>query len=268
MSNESRSSPVTNTAAWLMNEHTSGRDFTPFASKRGILTMTDAYAVQEAYVKLKAEQNRVGRAGYKIGLTSLSMQAMCGIDTPVAGTVFADTIHSTHARLRASEYGRLGVEFEVAVRLGKDLHLGDYPLTLKDVEDALDGVAPAMEIVDDRNCNYKELDVLSLVADNAWNAGIVVGSFVSEWPDLASVEGSVHIGTTKPVERGRGTDVLGHPLAPVVWLANHLSKSGVCLRAGEIVMTGSMVTTKFPLDSEHFRFEVYGVGAVDFDVQF
>lgn len=253
-------------AAWLASQHSEARNFEPFAAARGVRTMPDAYRVQDRYNALQAAQRGVVRAGYKIGLTSTAMQAMCGIDTPVAGVVFSDRVHDSGAVLKPSAYGRFGIEFEIAVRFGRDLAPSDaagQSVTLTDVAAAIDGVAPAIEVVDDRGCDYKTLDVLSLVADNAWNAGIVVGEFRSSWPDLTSVEGSVTIDNGSVLDTGRGADVLGNPLLSVVWLAEHLAASGESLRAGDIVMTGSMVTTKFPTTSGRFRFEVSGLGSVE-----
>ena len=262
-------SSAQDTAEWLMKQHAGSRSFEPFAATRGIHTMLDAYRVQHCYNALQAKTRGVTRAGYKIGLTSTAMQAMCGIDTPVAGAVFTDRVHSSGVVLKPSSYGRFGIEFEIAVRLGRDLvpsGRSGRPVMLADVVAAIDGVAPAIEIVDDRGCDYKTLDVLSLVADNAWNAGIVVGAFQSTWPDLSLVEGSVTTEDGSVLDTGRGADVLGNPLLSVVWLAEHLAASGESLRAGDIVMTGSMVTTKFPTTSGRFRFEVSGLGFVEVQV--
>lgn len=250
-------------AEWLAKQHAERRRFEPFAAARGIRAMSDAYRVQDRFNALQATARGVERAGYKIGLTSTAMQAMCGIDTPVAGTVFADRVHASGVVLKASAYGRFGIEFEIAVRLGRDLAPSDRAVTLADVAACIDGVAPAIEVVDDRGCDYKTLDVLSLVADNAWNAGIVVGTFQSTWPNLQSVEGNVTAEDGSVLDTGRGADVLGNPLLSVVWLAEHLAETGKYLRAGEIVMTGSMVTTKFPSESGRFRFTVSGLGSVE-----
>ena len=253
-------------AEWLAKQHTERRRFEPFAAVRGIRTMPDAYRVQDRFNALQAAARGVPRAGYKIGLTSTAMQAMCGINTPVAGTIFTDRVHASEVVLKRSAYGRFGIEFEIAVHLGRDLMPAGQPFTLVDVAASIDGVAPAIEVVDDRGCDYQTLDVLSLVADNAWNAGIVVGAFQSTWPDLQSVEGSVTTEDGSVLDTGRGADVLGHPLLSVVWLANHLAANGEHLRAGDIVMTGSMVTTKFPNESGRFRFTVSGLGSVEVQV--
>ena len=118
------------------------------------------------------------------------MQAMCGIDSPVAGVVLEDRVHASGARLKTSAYGRVGVEFEIAVRLGKDLVAQRRWPTLADVAAAVDAVCPAIEIIDDRRADYRTLDALSLIADNAWNGGIVLGEFSATFPDLRRPRGS------------------------------------------------------------------------------
>lgn len=247
-------------ALMLVDEHSRGVPFRPFASQFAIADTLAAYAVQDEYVRLQKEQRRVVAKGYKIGLTSARMQAMCRIDSPIAGVVLDDRLHASGARLARADYGRLGLEFEIAVKMGRDL--GGGPLTVADVANAVDQVCPAIEIVDDRHCDYGSLDVLSLIADNSWNAGIVLGAFQSDWPDLAEIEGFVSL-DGQTTDRGRGRDVLDHPFHAVAWLAEHLAKSGGALRAGDIVMTGSIVTTKFPENPCRFRFELSGLGAVE-----
>ena len=121
-------------------------------------------------------------------------------------------------------------------------------------------MAPAFEVIDDRNSPYP-LDMLSLVADNAWNEGIVLGA----WRAVAgSRRRARHRGVERRViDEGHGRDVLGHPFEPLRWLANHLCGRGQTLHAGEIVSTGSLVTTRFPKAGEQYRFTVEGVGAVE-----
>jgi 2-keto-4-pentenoate hydratase len=154
------------------------------------------------------------------------------------------------------------------VRMRKTLELNsDGSASIDAVADAVDGVCAAVEIVDDRHCDYKTLDVLSLVADNAWNAGIVLSEFKRSFPDLSTVRGAVYVdGAAAALDTGAGSAVLGHPLAPVAWLARHLAQHGESLLAGDIVMTGSMVTTKFPDAPGHWRFSVDGIGSVDLQV--
>ena len=127
-------------AEMLMREHAGGAIFQPFAAASEIATADDAYAVQREYVRLLVQSRGTKAAGYKIGLTTPRMQAMCGIDSPVAGVVLQDRVHASGARIKTSAYGRVGLEFEIAVRLGKDLIPAGPTPSLADVAAAVDGV--------------------------------------------------------------------------------------------------------------------------------
>ncbi|HVJ54146.1 MAG TPA: fumarylacetoacetate hydrolase family protein [Aliidongia sp.] len=246
----------------LVAAHRERARFRSFSAEYGIRNLDDAYDAQEALTALRMGTAGDRSVGYKIGLTSLRMQEMCGIPHPIAGTVLAGGVRESGARLDPAQYGRLGIEFEIAVRLGHDLPLQARPYEMAEISAAVDAVAPAIEIIDDRNADYASLDPLSLVADNSWNAGIVLGPFSRNWPDLPSLAGTV-LGDGKAFDQGTGADVLGHPFAPLAWLANHLATRGAGLTAGDIVMTGSIVTTKFPAAGETYRFELAGLGAVE-----
>jgi 2-keto-4-pentenoate hydratase len=247
----------------LLDEHRSGVKFRPFAATFGIAGVDDAYAVQREYVRLQMQARGTSGVGYKIGITTKRMQDMCGIDSPIAGVVLQDRVHASGARLGASAYGRAGLEFEIAVRLKRDLRPGGSVPNLADVADAVDAVCPAIEIIDDRGADYgAALEVLSVIADNCWHGGIVLGTFVRSWPDLAAIEAIVSMDGSV-IDRGSGRDVLGHPFHAVAWLAAHLARMGTTLRAGDIVMTGNTVTTKFPDRPCAYRFGLTGLGAVE-----
>ena len=252
-------------AETLMREHARGVTFQPFAASCGIASAEDAYAVQREYVRRLMQSRGTNTAGYKIGLTTPRMQAMCGIDSPVAGVVLEDRVHASGARITTSAYGHVGLEFEIAVRLNQDLVPAGRAPALDEVAATVDGVCPAIEIIDDRGADYRELEALSLIADNAWNGGIVLGDFTKGYPDLAAIEAVVST-EGQIIDRGFGRDVLGHPFHSLVWLSTHLAAQGSRLRAGDIVMTGSVVTTKFPDRSISYHYELSGCGAVELSV--
>ena len=115
------------------------------------------------------------------------MQEMCGVNHPNSGVVFEKRLHKSGVELSLSRLGRLGIELECCARLGTSLVPRGKPYTLADVAAAVDAVCPAFEVIDDRNSDYP-LDLLSLVADNSWNEGNVLGEFKNTWPDLAHVQ--------------------------------------------------------------------------------
>ena len=241
-------------------EHREGIGFHPLARDFDIPDMGTAYGIQQRHIELMARtEGEV--VGYKIGLTSARLQPMCNIDSPISGAILAKRMHRSGVELDLRRYGRLGVEFEIALRLGRDLDPAAAPFSEAIMSDAVVGVCAAMELVDDRNADYANLDAISLVADNSWNAGAVLGDFVETIDDLADLCGTVRLNGVE-IDRGYGRDVLGHPLVPLTWLANHLAGSGRALRAGDVVLTGSVAPTRFPQAGDVCSFDLVGVGTV------
>jgi 2-keto-4-pentenoate hydratase len=247
----------------LFAEHEAGHRFTTLEAPIAPSTIGDAYDIQDKYVALLRERNGEP-AGYKIGLTSATMQAFCRIDHPIAGIVLARRVHHSGARIKRSDFGRLGLEFEIAVRIKSDVPAATAS-TAETIAPHIDGVCAAIELVDDRAADYANLDVRSLVADNSWNGGIVLSPFAHPWPDLASVRGGAS-SDANALGEGLGRDILGHPFNSVAWLANQLASRGATLKAGQIVMTGSIVKTVFPEQPAHYRFDLEGVGFVEVEV--
>ncbi len=224
-------------------------------------SLKEAYAAQEAFQALRTEQGRGAIAGYKHALTSRIMQDLTGIDHPCIGGIFETTIHRSPATVRADEFVGLGIECEIAVRLGADLGPKDTPYGREDVAVAVATCAPAIELIEDRAADYSKVTALPLIAENAWNGGIVLGREVADWTalDLENLRGEMAI-NGQAVGEGHGRDVMGHPFEPLAWLANTLIARGKHLRAGMVVMTGSIVTTKHPKPGDEVTVSVEGLG--------
>jgi 2-keto-4-pentenoate hydratase len=245
----------------LLAEHKANQRFKSLGPPEAPATISDAYDIQEKYVALLRERHG-GAVGYKVGLTSATMQAFCGIDHPIAGVVLATRVHRSGATVRRSDFGRLGLEFEIAVRIKSDVPVAGLPWTAEMIQPHIDGVCAAVELVDDRNADYASLDVRSLVADNSWNGGIVLSEFATTWPDLESVLGRATNGRVA-IGEGHGRDILGHPFNSVAWLATQLGSRGVGLKAGQVVMTGSVMKTVFPEEDANYRFDLGPIGFVE-----
>ncbi len=118
-----------------------------------------------------------------------------------------------------------------------------------------------IELVDDRYVDYAALPAPVLIADDFFNAGVVLGTAVPDWRglDLATIEGVMTVDGTE-IGRGRGADILGHPLSALAWLADHRAALGLPLRAGEFVMLGSVVKTALDRGAGAGRHPVRGPG--------
>jgi 2-keto-4-pentenoate hydratase len=259
----------TRAARHLFEAHERRSRFAPLPPGLAPRTASDAYAIQDAFVALRAEKLG-GVAGYKIALTSAEMRRFVGVDTPMAGMMLESTLLRSPARVRAADYVHLIVEFEIAVQMADDLPAADRPFSRSRVAQAVGAVIPSFELADDRNADYKELarHPLELIADNCWNEGAVLGAAVHDWQrvDLAAVCGVAHI-NGKKVGEGRGGDAMGHPLDVVAWLADHLAAEGRGLLRGDVVLTGSIVTTKTVAPGDFVRFEVEKLGSVELRVE-
>jgi 2-keto-4-pentenoate hydratase len=253
------------TAEALLAEHKANVRFKTIEPPDGPVSISDAYDIQERYVALLRGEHGVA-VGYKVGLTSATMQTFCGIDHPIAGVVLASRVHKSGASVQRADFGRLGLEFEIAVRIKSDVPVTGKPCTAETIAPHIDGVCAAIELVDDRSADYSKLDVRSLVADNSWNAGIVLSEFSSKWPDLEAVPGRA-AKNGAAIGEGFGRDILGHPFNSAAWLATQLASRGEGLKAGQVVMTGSVMKTVFPESPASYRFELEGIGSVEVQVR-
>src|ERR1700741_2126484 len=91
----------------LLSQHKTGAQFKTLDAGYGLASMPDAYDIQDHYVALLRAANGEP-AGYKVGLTSKTMQTFCGIDHPIGGVVLAKRVHQSGTTVRRGDYGRLG----------------------------------------------------------------------------------------------------------------------------------------------------------------
>ncbi len=223
-------------------------------------SIAEAYAAQEAYYRL-AEPVYGAVAGAKIATTTKVMQQLMGITHPCGGAIFARAIHSSPARLRVDDFVNLRIESEIALELGADLPASGAPWHRDAVTPAVAGAMPAFELIEDRNADYKKTEVTSLIVENCWNGGVVVGRRKSvPVTSLVGIAGRLTIGGNT-VGEGRAED----PCATLAWLANHLAERGRALKAGMVVITGSVIVTVSIARGERAVFTVDGLGEVAMD---
>ena len=252
----------------LMEAHQGREPFAPLPAELAPRTAEDAYAIQDCFVALRAEQlGAIG--GYKIALSSKEMQRFVGVNEPQAGVMLESTLHQTPARVRASDYVHLIIEFEIAFRMAADLPAADAPYTRASLAPFVQAVMPAIELADDRHANYANLarHPLELIADNAWNEGAVLGTPIERWRDLdlGAVRGVATI-NGKVVGEGVGAAAMGHPLDSLAWLANHLAAHHRGLVFRDVVITGSIITTKNVQPGDLVKFEIDRLGGVELRV--
>jgi 2-keto-4-pentenoate hydratase len=224
-------------------------------------SIAEAYAAQEAYYRL-AEPTYGPVGGAKIATTTKVMQQLMGITHPCGGAIFSRTIHQSPAKLRAGDFVNLRIESEIAVKLGADLPASGAPWTRATVAPAIAAAMPAFELIEDRNADYAKTEATSLIVENCWNGGIVVGTpKPARVDDLVGIAGRLTIGG-KNVGEGCAED----PCATLAWLANHVAERGRDLKAGMVVITGSLIATVSIAPGQRAVFTVEGLGETAMDV--
>jgi len=206
----------------------------------------DAYRLQSAVRERLREGGYGEPAGRKIGCTTTVMQQFLQIPNPCAGYVYAPTIREVDGEFEHRSFLHVGVECEIVVRLSSNLPESGVPYERSTVEPAVESVMAGIEVVDDRWVDYRSTDVETLIADDFFGAGCVLGQPVTAWRelDLASLHGTMSI-NGEEVSSGFGRDIMGHPLEALAWLANTAARHGMPLRAGEFVFLGSIVESKW-----------------------
>jgi 2-keto-4-pentenoate hydratase len=202
------------------------------------LSLDEAYRIQLALIDRRCAQGE-RQIGWKVGLTSKAIQEQFGFHEPAFGCIL-ETRPSGH-RFAAGELIRPGFETELCMRLGRPLAGEVSP---QEVRAAVAAVYPSFEITETRGDPGQ---IALMLADNAQQRSVILGEPIELTPQLRldEVEARVELNGSI-VATGIGAAVLDHPLNSVVWLARKLGEYGRSLRAGEVVMTGSLVR-QFPL---------------------
>ena len=231
------------------------------------ITIEDAYAIQRAWVAQKIQDGRRLK-GHKIGLTSRAMQISSQITEPDYGAMTDDMLFPEGADIPVQRFILPRVEVELAFILGKPLRGPN--VSIFDVLAATDYVVPALEIIDAR---IEQLDrvtkaprkVLDTIADNAANAGIVLGGRPVK-PDAVDLRwcGALLYKNGVIEESGLAAAVLNHPAHGVAWLANKLSPHGEGLAAGEVVLGGSFTRPVAGAAGDTFHADYGPLGAIAF----
>jgi 2-keto-4-pentenoate hydratase len=246
-------------ARYVLAEHERRADYRNLPAEIAPASVGEAYAAQLALVRLLTPRKGTV-AGLKIATTTKIMQQLMGIDHPCGGTIFEKTVHTSPAQLRLADYQHVVIECELAVRLARDLPASATPYTAQTVNRAVGAVMPAFELIEDRNADYKQTSALSIIADNCWNAGIVLGAPVAHDPSrsLVGVPGRLTINNSKTHE-GRTEDALD----TLAWIANLATGQDRPLTAGMVVITGSVIPTLPIAPGERFVFTLDGLGSVE-----
>ncbi|MBM3545677.1 MAG: hypothetical protein FJX54_01890 [Alphaproteobacteria bacterium] len=248
-------------ARWISSRRIAGTSVADIPASLKPSSPEEGYAIARL---VREELTKAGRGelvGWKVGATTAPMQKLLNVPGPCAGAMLTSSRFASPATLKSEQYLKLGCECEVAVRLAKPLGKGT---TRQDADAAVAALYPAIEIVDNRYGDFAAMGPATLIADDFFHSGFVLGPEVRDWSriDLVSAAG-VTRADGKEVQRGKGSDMLGHPFESLVWLANHLGSMGERIEAGQIVMTGSLPLPHWASAGQHIQISIDGLGSAE-----
>lgn len=233
----------------------------PLVEREPDITLDDAY-----YISLRMVSRRVEAGeriiGKKIGVTSKPVQDMLGVFQPDFGFLTDRMEYPNGARIPvAGNLIQPRAEAEIAFILKSDLN--GPGVTEADVLAATDCIVPCFEIVDSRIHNWK-IRIQDTVSDNASCGVFVLGDErVSPHDhDLPNLKVQV-FKNGSPLSEGLGSAVQGNPLTAVAWLANTLGRYDIPFKAGDIILSGSLVPLEPVKAGDSLRMELAGVGSAE-----
>ena len=246
---------VEQAAALLVAARQQHRQIEPFTP--GPARAEEAYAVQDAVAR------RLGPiAAWKVG-------AKAPGQVPNAAPILASLVRPSPADWPSSSLHMIGIEAELAFRLGRDVAPRQGPIDRDEIWAAIESVHAAIEIVDTRLAGWREADRLWLLADNQSNGGFVydpggvprAGRSLAEAPVRLVIDG-------RTVVEGRGGNPAGDPCWLLEWLVDHAVQHRDGLRAGMFVTTGSCTGMPFvqPGASVEAVFDGIGCATVRFSM--
>lgn len=246
----------------ILSEHQNDIPFSNLKSPLILNNEKEAYEVQFLYHK-NSKRGIIG--GYKIALASKIQQKLCGIQNPIAGGIFKNEIYKSSRAIHLNNYQSLGLEFEIAFETSQDI----YPHTLKEenfrINNYIKNAYSCFELIDDRNASYDNLDALTLIADNAWSAGVILGNPIKNWKNLdfnnlnsklfwnSELIGEAKLSST-------------NPLNSLNWVLHHLNKLSQKIEQGSIIITGSLLQTKKPKSGDLIKFEIENLSSVTTEI--
>ncbi|MEH2613064.1 2-keto-4-pentenoate hydratase [Bradyrhizobium sp. AZCC 1693] len=241
---------IQSAASLLIEARSASRQVQPFSP--GPATSDDAYAVQDAVA------SRIGAVGgWKVGAKAPS-------DTPNAAPLFANLIRPSLAEWPSSSLHMIGIEAELAFRLGRDIAPRSAPVSREEVWASIGSVHAAIEVVDTRLADWKNADRFWVLADNQSNGGFVFDPQGAQQRDASFADAAVRlIIDGRTIADRRGGNPAGDPRWLVEWLVDHCARCRGGMRAGMFVTTGSYTGMVFVEPGASVRAVFDGIGAAE-----
>lgn len=223
------------------------------------LNLEDAYAIQLASIARRIERGEK-IVGVKMGFTSRAKAAQMGVSELIYGKLTDAMILADGGELDFNKFVHPRAEPELALKLSRSL---EGNIGIAEAYNAVEAVAPAIEIIDSRYENFK-FSLSDVVADNSSSSAFVIGPWQDKPADPSNL-GMIMSFDGKPVQLGSTAAVLGNPVRSLATAARMLAEKGERLEAGMIVLTGGATAAEALTPHTSVSAELEGLGRVAFN---
>ena len=229
-----------------------------FSAGGAPLSLEDAYKVQSLVIERRLARGEA-LVGLKMGFTSRAKMVQMGVHDLIWGQLTDAMIVEEGGDVPMSRFIHPRVEPELAFILKRPL---EGRVTLLEAQAAVEGVAPALEMIDSRYENFK-FSLEDVVADNSSSSAVAIGAWRRPVDDISNL-GMVMSFDGSPVQIGSSAGLLGNPYRSLVAAARLAAASGIALKAGWIVMAGAATAAEALRSGLHVTLDVEQLGRVEF----
>jgi 2-keto-4-pentenoate hydratase len=215
-------------------------------------------------LKLRQDRLEAGEKplGWKVGFGAPTAMERLGIDAPLVGSLTDRTLLRSDATLALAGWTKPAVEPEIAVYLGEDLLQGADRETARA---AVASVGPALELAD---VSFPPEDVEAILAGNIYNRHVVLGRVDASRAGcvLDGLVGHVYRNGREAAATTDPQALTGDLIGIVRHVAELLAALGERLRAGEVIITGSIVPPLWIESNEAIRFTLDPIDTISINL--
>jgi 2-keto-4-pentenoate hydratase len=231
------------------------------------LSEADAYKVQFAvHDRLSAEGDPI--AGWKVALTLPVQYEPLKLSGPVFAGIYRSGLRQSGAAFDPGWPIKPGIEPELVARIGRGAPAGATPYTADGIRAHVANLYCGMEVVDNRYAEVAKMGGPARIADNVLQAALVTGTEIKDWQklDFPNLKGRSLL-DGKELAKGPGSAVMGSAMISLAWLANTLNRHGRMLKAGDLILTGSVHPPAFLPGKGVARTEFEGLGGTEVTIR-
>ena len=250
------------TAQFMLDQHNAKLNFQNLPEALMPSDFDEAYKAQQIFQK---NSGRGELGGFKIALASKIQQELCGIDHPIAGGIFANEIKNSPSTFELSDFHGLGLEFEIAATLSDDLKPNMGSFNKDNIRKYVNSLSPGFELIIYREADYSNINPLTMITDNAWCSGIVLGKELPNWEQLdLDVIKSQLLWNNELPQNAMIRDA--NPLESLSWVINLLLSHGRTIPKNSVIITGSVIKTRAPHKGDTVIYKVGDLSEVEIKI--